>query len=281
MSSLLELRKVSLSFRRVSSNLLNTDRDSADVCLTRFLKFIDDTPEISKIIHSAIDGIDYDFNNCFGINDYGRDCKIPVDEKEHLKAQYDFAHSIADDEKDNVLKEAFKVYRSPNSDKVREFISDYFKPMIDYINDAISTEMIILEESESKMNPSIIQHIGANYGTMNTQGTGSIVTTNNTNVVLNDINSLLSKILPSIDAIEDISDDDKESITDDLESIKEQVNAKEPKKSRLQKALANIKKFAGDFSMKLAVSLAVGAVTKVDWNLLIQNVEQFISQIAH
>ena len=40
--------------------------------------------------------------------------------------------------------------------------------------------------------------------------------------------------------------------------------------------LAGIKKFAGDFSMKLAVTLASGAVTGTDWNMLLQQVEDFI-----
>jgi hypothetical protein len=49
----------------------------------------------------------------------------------------------------------------------------------------------------------------------------------------------------------------------------------------MQKALAGIKKFAGDFSMELAVTLAAGAVTGADWNLLIQKIEQFVGQIIH
>ena len=37
----LELRKLSLEFRRLSSNLLNSTGGTADVNLSRFLKFID------------------------------------------------------------------------------------------------------------------------------------------------------------------------------------------------------------------------------------------------
>lgn len=140
--------------------------------------------------------------------------------------------------------------------------------------------MIIIEEYEKKTIPSIVQNIGHNYGTLNAQGTGSIVSTNNINVAIKEINELLSKIIPSIDNIADVSDDGRESIKDDLESIQEQINSPEPKKSRLRKSLAGIKKFTEEFSMKLAVSLAAGAVTSADWNLLIQNVEQFIGQIV-
>ena len=37
----LELRKLSLEFRRLSSNLLNSTNDTADINISRFLKFID------------------------------------------------------------------------------------------------------------------------------------------------------------------------------------------------------------------------------------------------
>mgnify|MGYP001625095585 FL=1 len=49
-----------------------------------------------------------------------------------------------------------------------------------------------------------------------------------------------------------------------------------PKKNRIGKALVGIKKFAGDFSMKLAVTLAAGAVTEADWGMLLQQLENFI-----
>ena len=49
-----------------------------------------------------------------------------------------------------------------------------------------------------------------------------------------------------------------------------------PKKNRIGKALVGIKKFAGDFSMKLAVTLAAGAVTGADWGILLQQLENFI-----
>ena len=44
MISYRELRTLSLDFRRISSNLLNSDDDNADVNMIRFKKFIDETP---------------------------------------------------------------------------------------------------------------------------------------------------------------------------------------------------------------------------------------------
>lgn len=283
MNTYTELRKISLEFRRLSSNLLRSGRDDSDVALARLMKYIETTTFIHDTIHNAIDNIDFDFRQCFLIDGSGwHGINIPTDEYQHLKAQYDYMSFILSEPNKSVSNEAFNYPHSSKSwsDIVQEFLDNAIKPLIDFINDAISTEMIIIEEYEKKTIPSIVQNIGHNYGTLNAQGTGSIVSTNNINVAIKEINELLSKIIPSIDNIADVSDDGRESIKDDLESIQEQINSPEPKKSRLRKSLAGIKKFTEEFSMKLAVSLAAGAVTSADWNLLIQNVEQFIGQIV-
>ena len=285
MNTYTELRKISLEFRRLSSNLLRSDRDNSDVALSRLMKYIEVTPFIHDTIHNAIDNVNFDFKECFLIDESGwHKISIPEDEHCHLKAQFDYMNFILGDNKRSVSNEAFQYPHSSNrwSDIVQAFLDDSIKPMIDFIVDAISTEMIAIEEEEKKSTPAIVQHIGTNYGTMNTQGTGSIVSRNNSRVkVINNINELLSKIIPTIDDIPDVSDEDKESVKDDLESIQEQINSAEPKKNRMQKALAGIKKFAVDFSMKLAVTLATGAVTRIDWTLLIENIEQFVSHLIH
>lgn len=61
-----------------------------------------------------------------------------------------------------------------------------------------------------------------------------------------------------------------------LEMIQEQLKSDAPKKNRIGKALVVIKSFVGEFSMKLAVTLAAGAVTGTDWNMLLQQLESFI-----
>ena len=58
--------------------------------------------------------------------------------------------------------------------------------------------------------------------------------------------------------------------------VQEQLKSDVPKKNRIKKALVGIKKFVGEFSSKLAVTLAIGAVTETDWGMLLQQVENFI-----
>lgn len=50
----LELRKLSLEFRRLSSNLLNSTYNTADINLSRFLKFIDGNELISAFLEQKI-----------------------------------------------------------------------------------------------------------------------------------------------------------------------------------------------------------------------------------
>lgn len=50
----LELRKLSLEFRRLSSNLLNSTDNTADINLSRFLKFIDGNELISGFIKDEL-----------------------------------------------------------------------------------------------------------------------------------------------------------------------------------------------------------------------------------
>lgn len=79
-----DLRVLSHNFRRISSNLLNSNADNADVNLIRFKTFIDEDPFISSLLHKTIDGIEYDFKNCFRIENSGWcSMDIPVDEKLH------------------------------------------------------------------------------------------------------------------------------------------------------------------------------------------------------
>ena len=86
-----ELRRLSLEFRRVSSNLLNSTDDTADINLSRFLKFIDGNELISGLIEDKISGVDYDFKECYAIGCSGwANFNPPEDEACHIKAQYDY-----------------------------------------------------------------------------------------------------------------------------------------------------------------------------------------------
>ena len=279
MSTLLELKQASYTFRRLSSSLLGSDRETAEVNLTRLMKFIDENSVVAPIVISELTDVVYDFNDCFVVNGYGFDMKIPVDEREHLKAQYDFAKFIVTNESESVHKWTMQSQRGVGKDKIQQFLSETFKPMIDYIIDALASEMMILE-SQTNAVPSFSVTVEKNYGTMNTQGSGNITSDTTVYNESKDTLALIEKLIASLPQIEDIDTDEIDNVKDDLESVQEQLKSEAPRKNRLQKALNGIKKFASDFTMKLAVSCAAGAVTNTDWMQLIEQMEQVIERLG-
>ena len=275
----LELRKLSLEFRRLSSNLLNSTDDTADINLSRFLKFIDGNELISKFLEEKISGVDYDFKKCYTIGYSGwADFNPPEDEASHIKAQYDYLSYINNEDKINVRGQAMQYCWSSKkiNDKIQNFLDMAFKPLIDSINDYLSMEMIICdEEAKAISGNTYIQNIETVNGSASQQNSGVINTYN----TANDMNSmvvLIDKLLASLSEIQGVDSDEIENVKDDLEMIQEQLKSDAPKKNRIGKALVGIKKFVGEFSMKLAVTLAAGAVTGTDWNILLQQLENYI-----
>lgn len=285
MITLRELREISLDFRRCSSNFLNSTTEDADILIRRFKNYIDSTPFISDVIKKKTEKIEFDYNDCFLDEErhgYG-EIHIPVDEACHIKAMYDFLGEMANNSSKDVLdySVSFNYSSSKYDEIIQDFLSVAFKPLIDFIIDSISKEMILVEEeSKASANPTISQHIDAVYGTVNQQGSGTIVSVTTVNPEIADISARLDKIIDSLDYIENVSEDDIENVKDDLESIKEQIESSSPKKNRLQKAIANIKTFVKDLSMKLAVSYAAGVITETDWVSLIQDIEAFIASVS-
>lgn len=278
----IELRKLSLEFRRLSSNLLNSNDDTADITLSRFLKLISGNDLIKGYINDKISGVDYDFKDCFPVDasDWA-EYTPPEDEACHIKAQYDYLNFINNEHKVNVRSQAMQYYWSDKSINaiIQNFLDMAFKPLIDFINDQLSMEMIVYdEEAKSMCGNTYIQNIETVNGSANQQNSGVI----NSYSTTNDANSMLvliDKLLTSLSEIQGIDSEEIESVKDDLEMVQEQLKSDTPKKNRISKALTGIKKFVGEFSMKLAVSLAAGAVTDTDWNMLIQQAENFIDKI--
>lgn len=275
----LGLRKLSLEFRRLSSNLLNSTDDTADINLPRFLKFINGNELISGIIQDKISGVDYDFKKCYTIGCSGwADYNPPEDEACHIKAQYDYLNFINNENTVNVRSQAMNYCWSDKKINtiIQNFLDMAFKPLIDYINDQLSMEMIVYDEEEKAMGGNTyIQNIETVNGSASQQNSGVINTYNTTNDT-GSMLELIDKLLASLPEIQGVDAEEIENVKDDLEMVQEQLKTDNPKKNRIGKALVGIKKFAGDFSMKLAVTLAAGAVTGADWGMLLQQLENFI-----
>jgi len=273
-----ELQLISLDFRRKSSDLLMTKEENARAVLTRFYKYINDTNWIWELLNPIIKESDYDYRQCFMSDKYRHEFRIPVNETDHIKAQYDYMRYIIESNI-NIISLAMPHCINGETyydDMVRNFFSDAFKPLINFINNSITKEMIRIDGDKIQA-PFV--NIENNYGTANIQGTGTINSSNSVNIISDEIKQLIEKILPSLQCMNNVPPADKMNVQDDLESIQEQLTSSTPKKTRIQKALNGIKEFARQFPASLAVNMATTAIVNTDWFTLIQQIELFIATL--
>lgn len=280
MSELKQLKLLSLDFRRKSSQLLNSDQHDADVNLCRFVDFIENTPMLHNIVHDVVDVTEFDFKECFLI-DGGSwiGIQVPIDEKKHIKAMYDYANYIANSETESIVYQAqrYPCSSSKWSEIIQNYLNDAIKPLIDFINDSISKEIILMQQEENAV--SMTQNIGTVNGNVVQQQHGNVNITNQTGISSEDLNGLIEKIMASLSEIKDVDTEEVDSVKDDLESLQEQIQSPTPKKNRMQKALNGVQKFFNDFGMKVAVTVAAKVVTSQDWTALIQQAQLFIGNL--
>lgn len=280
MSELKQLKLLSLDFRRKSSQLLNSDQHDADVNLCRFVDFIENTPMLHNIVHDVVDVTEFDFKECFLI-DGGSwiGIQVPIDEKKHIKAMYDYANYIANSETESIVYQAqrYPCSSSKWSEIIQNYLNDAIKPLIDFINDSISKEIILMQQEENAV--SMTQNIGTVNGNVVQQQRGKVNITNQTGIPGEDLKDLIEKIMASLPEIKDVDTEEVDSVKDDLESLQEQIQSPTPKKNRMQKALNGVQKFFNDFGMKVAVTVAAKVVTSQDWTALIQHAQLFIGNL--
>ena len=280
MSELKQLKLLSLDFRRKSSQLLNSDQHDADVNLCRFVDFIENTPMLHNIVHDVVDVTEFDFKECFLI-DGGSwiGIQVPIDEKKHIKAMYDYANYIANSETESIVYQAqrYPCSSSKWSEIIQNYLNDAIKPLIDFINDSISKEIILMQQEENAV--SMTQNIGTVNGNVVQQQHGNVNITNQTGISSEDLNGLIEKIMASLPEIKDVDTEEVDSVKDDLESLQEQIQSPTPKKNRMQKALNGVQKFFSDFGMKVAVTVAAKVVTSQDWTALLQQAQLFIGNL--
>lgn len=280
MSELKQLKLLSLDFRRKSSQLLNSDQHDADVNLCRFVDFIENTPMLHNIVHDVVDVTEFDFKECFLI-DGGSwiGIQVPIDEKKHIKAMYDYANYIANSETESIVYQAqrYPCSSSKWSEIIQNYLNDAIKPLIDFINDSISKEIILMQQEENAV--FMTQNIGTVNGNVVQQQHGNVNITNQTGISSEDLNGLIEKIMASLPEIKDVDTEEVDSVKDDLESLQEQIQSPTPKKNRMQKALNGVQKFFSDFGMKVAVTVAAKVVTSQDWTALIQQAQLFIGNL--
>ncbi|WP_096635763.1 hypothetical protein [Clostridium cochlearium] len=275
MINILDYRRTSLEFRRLASNALTTNYTDGNLHLIRLRMYTEENAIINKIIERKIKGIDYDYKDNFFITEDGcwSNLNIPINDSEHIKAIYDYLVDITQKEED-IRGTARRFHCSSTSwnDIIRNYIEKVFKPLIDFIIDSLSMEMMILEPE--KTGTQIYQSIGTNYGTANI-AQRDISSVNNLGE--NNIKEIIDLILQAKNLIgeSEIEEEVKEEVIDDLEIVQEQVESKEPKLIKLKKSCLGLKKFI------CSIPGGIGQATLIVTNLsdLVEKVNSFMGLI--
>lgn len=274
---IVEYRKTSLTFRRIASNMLNSTYDERNLQLIRFRKFIQENKIISAIIEEKINDAKVQENFISAEDDgYWYTVNIPIDESEHIKSIYYYLIDITKEEKD-LTGIAGRFYHNSKkfNDVIRSYLERVFKPLVDFIVDSLSMEMMIMEPEKNETH--IHQSIKNNYGTANV-AQGNICSTNNANI--NDIDNiikLISEVKGAIQNIEEIDEEEKEEVFDDLEIMQEQVQSDKPKYIKLKKAYQGVKTFIDKLPKHLTEAILI--TTKI--NELGQSVQPLIERIKN
>jgi hypothetical protein len=242
MSKLKEYKRLSMEFRRVSSNLLRSEYSDENLYVIRFKEYIDNSTVIKDMISKSICDSDYSFEDCFyKVDTQGwQEIKPPTKESDHIKAMYDYIDYIVSNSI-SIESLAMNLYHgsSKRTEIIRAFIDRAFLPLINFITDSLSTQIMLLEEVNKV---SVSQHIEKNYGTANAAHSNI----ESINIINNpDIDDIL-KLIVEIKALipENQMDDElTENLSDDLDIVEEQIQSEKPRKARLKKAYKGVMSF--------------------------------------
>lgn len=271
-----ELRIISIEFRRLSSNALLTKHEEGNLHLIRLMEYICANEYVKNIIYDKIGEAKIDYLQEFVNNEYSRlSFKIPVDTGEHLKAIMDYLYDLTQEPME-LHGIAADMYCGSNNltDKVRHFIDKLIKPLINFVVDSISLDMIKIKEDE-KGGLSVNQYINQNYGTAN-MAKGNITSSNTVNInekkQVNDIAEELLKLLKESNIEKEL----KEEYQDDIETIVENINSGDPKIVKLKKASRNILKFI----KSIPSTIATAELIVKNSEILVDYVQKIITTIC-
>jgi len=258
MNNFLKLRQTSQDFRRLSSTFLRTKENDGLAYVKRLYNFINNEPAIKKHIDEACSNSDFDCNNFISQDGYSRQkLNIPDNEVDHIKAMYDLLNSLALQEPEVYLagfSRSFDPSKMGGDQAIQAFLDKAFKPLIHYITDSLSKEMMALEQHIPSMQ--INQNIDKVYGTANAGHTISSVNYSIQQSDLSDVLELLSTFRTEIEN-SNIDAEEKEFLLDDLSQIAEQAESSNPDQTRAKKAMNGMKKFIESVTTKVAANIVV------------------------
>lgn len=225
------LKKIITDFENYSKNLLNTTYEKADADIYRFKKYIDETCEIKNILDEAMKDSKVNYQDYFLTTLSNVNFRVPFDEKDHIKAIYDYINMIVE-QKVAVLNIAtcYICDSRKYNDIIRNFMNMIIFPLINYISNELTKKLMEYDD----IYPNVT--LNANNSPVYFQSSGNQTVNYNTND-LTEINELFDKIINDLKLEKEF---DNPEILDDIELMRETVNNDNINKPRVQNIIKRI-----------------------------------------
>jgi hypothetical protein len=176
--------------------------------------------------------------------------RIPIDEADHIKALLSILEELATTDVDLINVAVSFHYTSSNKmdDIIQSFLEKVFKPLIDFVVDSLSKEMMLLEPIERPAQYN--QNIENNYGTANV---GESITSINNHTEFDSakLHELLCQIT---ETSKQLPDDERTDAIENIEVIEQEARSSKPRRSFIRTALKALQGIAGTVEFAAAVA---------------------------
>ncbi|SEG45329.1 hypothetical protein [Paenibacillus sp. UNC499MF] len=238
-----EFKKINADFRRVSSDLLNSqDIDEALRLLKIFLNYIDNQPLIKDFILKN-EVVTYDMKTVINQRPYMEIFQLPLDKSEEISYIYQLLKYVAQNNRD--YRGLCDGYSDTYSSSVLKFNSMVTKRLYTSIADYLGGIAIDMEYDQNS-NSGI--KIEGNVGQLNFAQTGGVVNAvqdNNSEMDLMRLSQELVRLLKE----SNLPEEEKEEAIDLVETATDQIESQKPKRGILKatsEKLSYINTIAGD-----------------------------------
>lgn len=235
-----ELQKISINFRRVSSDFLSCNEGNYHRMLNKFLNFVNNT----SIIKQFISNNELKFFDFSKIQEYGHriEFDIPVDDSDEIAYIYQLLTFVSENEFE-IFSLTFMYGSHKAGNKIQSFNNEVIRPLVDHIN---------LHLSEIRIDSGFQNNYGVTNqftfkkdfrGQINQATNGGTVTAhqNYNESDLQDIKDYSNDFLSALTESQKINSEEKLEIVELLEVTIQSLEKEEPKKSLIKIAMEKIK----------------------------------------
>jgi len=240
-----ELKIIDYDFRNIASRLISCNYHTGDDILKKFILHIDNTEFLSEFVQSKISKTED--NPLWGVGTHFT--SMGVTEDEEIASTYQYLKFCV--EKAASYHEITFRYGKNAQDSIHNFNHQIILPFVNSITGYITKILMQMGDDETRKS-NIVMH-GGQLNIAHDQSTIKAIQNNGLDLEkLTELIEFVNKSTP-----ENVSSDDKETITDSLSVIQEELEKDTPKKSMLRTAIQGLNGVKKNFPDAITFSASV------------------------